>query len=141
VGKSLRVMGKSAAPPVRHLKPSDVLSGMVPGDDPSWAQTFAYIEQEHVHTDPKYWGSFLDHVQQHGVQTPIVVLRDQGKRKVISGHHRVWAAVKRKLPTVPIIETSNRAQRAGLGARRPGAWGAGAVRLVRDGLVATETIA
>lgn len=69
------------------------------GEQP-WDKVFDAMSEER--TGP-YWDEFIEHVRTHGIQRPVVV----SNGKVYSGHHRLWAAYKAGLETVPVVVTDD----------------------------------
>jgi hypothetical protein len=70
----------------------------------TWAEVYAQIELERLEL-PEQWGKFLESVRLHGIKFPIwVSRRPQGRLRVRDGHHRVWAAIRLGLATVPVKE-------------------------------------
>jgi len=85
-----------------HTEPTDMASY-----GHTWPDAFRDIEENHEDFAPKHWGKFLDHVQAHGIQTPVVILHDGERQKLFSGHHRVWAAHRLGLSHVPAYHTDD----------------------------------
>lgn len=70
----------------------------------NWGEVFAYIEQRHFQACPEAWRHFLSSVRQYGVRTPVLITWRHGRRIVSDGHHRLWAAHKYNLATIPVRE-------------------------------------
>lgn len=70
----------------------------------NWPAVFAYIEQRHFQACPDAWRHFLASVRKRGVHTPVLITWRHGHRICSDGHHRLWAAHKFGLSTVPVRE-------------------------------------
>jgi 8-oxo-dGTP pyrophosphatase MutT (NUDIX family)/GNAT superfamily N-acetyltransferase len=89
---------------LNHVKPTDMTDY-----GKTWPDVFKSIEDNHASAYPQHWSKFLDHVQAHGIQTPVVVLHrgEDESSELMSGHHRVWAAHKLGLTHIPVHETDD----------------------------------
>jgi len=68
----------------------------------TWPDIFAYIERNHYQLDPAYWDKFLDSIRKKGIRQPVQVEDWNGRLVMRNGHHRVWAAYKLGLDTIPV---------------------------------------
>ena len=82
-----------------------VLRNVMPTDDPTWPAVFNYVERNHYASDPQFWKRFLDSCSKK-IKTPVKLHMDRhGRLLCIDGHHRVWAAVKLSLTSLPVVFT------------------------------------
>ena len=72
-----------------------LLETVTDGEEHGWATEFQWIEKH----SPNDLNGFLEDVGEHGIQNPVLIGPDN---RLWDGHHRVWAAQKLGLETIPV---------------------------------------